>query len=159
MFAGNLLVHFLDSFEDQKQSAEQQNEISAGNGSDFMQSLGFVVGEFGGRGDFEPGVGSSNIGPGKDRRRQTHDPADAQQQPDSHDQSDRQTDSATGAAFFFGQAISQDRDEDDVVDSEHDFHRGQSDQSNQKVHWVFRNNDWPDEKVVELAESRSVQRP
>ena len=62
---------------------------------------------------------------GEQRRRQSHDPGDRQQQQDPGPHRQPQAESACGVALRLGQATDQDRDEDDVVDAQNDFKRGE----------------------------------
>ena len=56
------------------------------------------------------------------------DPVDGQQEGDAHEHRQRESDNARLIALIHGQAIGQDRDENDIVDAEHDFERGQCQQ-------------------------------
>ena len=59
------------------------------------------------------------------RRGQPDDPGQHQQQPDAHEHRHEQSDAARAVAFGRRQFVDQDRDEDHVVDAEHQFQRGE----------------------------------
>jgi hypothetical protein len=61
----------------------------------------------------------------EDRFRQLHDDGDGAQQDQAHDEGEADADAAGAFAVGLGQLVGQDRDEDQVVDAEHDFHRDQ----------------------------------
>ena len=61
---------------------------------------------------------------------QAHDPREGEQQGHAADQSQGEAEKACPRLFGVRQARSQDRNENDVVDPENDFERGQGDERN-----------------------------
>src|SRR5690606_21221219 len=89
---------FHGALEQQEQATEEQDQITPGNP---------VIHD-----------GEQVVG-------QAHDPGDRQQQQDPRAHRQRQTEEARLGLLLLGQARYQDRDEDDVVDTEDDFQGGQ----------------------------------
>ena len=56
---------------------------------------------------------------------QPHDPADGQEQPQASRQGQDESQLPGPALLSLGEAVGQDRDEDDVVDAQDDLHQGQ----------------------------------
>ena len=65
-------------------------------------------------------------GDAEDRRRQMNHPGDAAQHDDAEDERERQTDAPRHQPLLGRHARHHQRDEDDVVDAEHDLHRAQA---------------------------------
>ncbi len=86
--------------------------------------------------DAEDAGGNAQVGQVNEGLVELEDPGDReeQQQPGSH--GGDEADVSGPGLLGHGKAGGQNRDEDDVVDAEHDFHRGQRDQRNQGVHGV-----------------------
>ncbi|MNS94068.1 hypothetical protein D3C72_1282710 [compost metagenome] len=61
---------------------------------------------------------------------QLHDEGDGAQQCQTQDQRHADTDTACFLLVLLGQFVGQDRDKDQVIDAEHDFHHHQCGQSN-----------------------------
>ncbi|MNN79536.1 hypothetical protein D3C81_1961890 [compost metagenome] len=61
----------------------------------------------------------------EDGRGQADDPANGGQQGQTHDQGQADADAARALTMLGRQLVRQDRDEDQVVDAEHDFHHHQ----------------------------------
>ncbi len=62
---------------------------------------------------------------GEHRLRERHDPADAREQRQAHDQGEHQTDPPGALALARWQPAGENRDEDQVVDAEHDLERNE----------------------------------
>ena len=65
---------------------------------------------------------------GEDRLHQTDQPGDDRQQGQTHDQRQADTDAPHLLPLMLGQFVRQDRDEDQVVDAEHDLHHDEGHQ-------------------------------
>jgi hypothetical protein len=72
---------------------------------------------------------------GKPRFSQRHHPRDREQQADARDRRDSEAERSCTSALRFGQATDEYRDEDDVVDTEHDLERSERREGNPRV-WV-----------------------
>ena len=67
---------------------------------------------------------------GEERGGQPHQPGEREQQADADHQRQRDADPADALALVRGDAPDQDRDEDHVVDPQHDLHRCEREQGN-----------------------------
>ena len=138
---------FVDLFHrlhDQEQSAKQQNQVAPGYAPNVFQVFGFD-GDLdfrerltvrAGRVVFhrEPAFWSADVCPFEHRRGQSHDPTDTQQQNDSHDHGDPEPHTPGATALFHREPVGQDGDEDNVVDAQHDLHRGKGDECDCDFH-------------------------
>ncbi len=96
-------VNFVHALPEQKEPAAQQDEVAAG------ERLA---------GELEQRIG------------ERHHPSDRQEQADPRPRGERKTDRAGATAFALAQACDQNRNEDDVVDTEHDLERGERGERN-----------------------------
>ena len=64
----------------------------------------------------------------EDRRRQRDDEGDRAEQQQAQDQRAADADPARPGAVLLRQLVGQDRDEDEIVDAEHDLHHDQGDE-------------------------------
>ena len=92
-------------FQIRNKPAEQQHQIAAGNST--VQD-----------------------GQREQRLRQPHDPREAHQEQDSRDERERETELARLRLLFLRQLAGENRDEDDVVDAEHDLERREREEGN-----------------------------
>ena len=97
-----LVVNFVRALGDQEQAAKDQNQIAARN----------------------------VLADGEERFGQTHHPGNRQQQRDADEHRQRQADLARPLPVPRAQLSGQDRNEDDVVDTEDDFENGQRPERN-----------------------------
>jgi hypothetical protein len=97
----DVVVDFLGGLPDQEQAAGQQDDVAPGEA--VAQHLEHRLGE-------------------------PYDDSHRAQQGQPHDQRQPDADAARLAAVFRGQPVGQDRDEDEVVDAQHHFHRHKRDQ-------------------------------
>ncbi|MNL70121.1 hypothetical protein D3C87_1950750 [compost metagenome] len=87
-------MQFHRTLEQQEKTAEQKDQVTAGN--------------------FEAGDGEK-------RCRQRHNPGDGGKQYKAHAERQAEADKACLLALVFGQFVGKDRDEDEIVDAEDDF--------------------------------------
>jgi hypothetical protein len=73
------------------------------------------------------------VADGGDRRREAHDPADAQQQQHAHDHRQREARHPCRVLPLGGKLIGEHGDEDDVVDAQDDLQDRQRDQGDQRL--------------------------
>ncbi|MNE27089.1 hypothetical protein D3C80_1204830 [compost metagenome] len=95
------VVDFLGGFPHQEQTAGDQDQVAPAEGGVEALAVEAQV---------------------EDRRRQADDPADGGQQGQAHDQGQTDADPARALTMLGRQLVRQDRDEDQVVDAEDDFH-------------------------------------
>jgi hypothetical protein len=62
-----------------------------------------------------------------------HHPGQREEEPEPHDERERDAEAAGLRLVLGGQLGGEDRDEDDVVDAEHDLHRGECQQADVRV--------------------------
>ncbi|MCY1366136.1 hypothetical protein D9M69_530160 [compost metagenome] len=97
------MVHLLRALPQQEQAAEEQDQVASGNTlAEYYEQV----------------------------RRQAHDPGDRQQKQDSRDHGQRQTENPGARLHVFGHAADQDRNHDDVIDTQDDFQGGQGEEGN-----------------------------
>ena len=70
---------------------------------------------------------------GEHGRREAHQPGEREQQADAHEHGEPEADAPRELAPLRRQAIDQDRDEDDVVDAEHELERSQREESDPRL--------------------------
>ena len=70
----------------------------------------------------------------KERPGQTDDPSDGQEEQDPHDHRQQEAGAPRSIPPVFRKPAREDRDEDDIVDAQHDLHGGQSHQRDQRFH-------------------------
>ncbi|MNT24953.1 hypothetical protein D3C72_1604540 [compost metagenome] len=102
------VVDFLGGFPHQEQTAGDQDQVAPAEGGIEALAMDAQV---------------------EDGRRQADDPADGGQQTQAHDQGQTNADAAGALAMLGRQLVRQDRDEDQVVDAEHDLHDHQGHKS------------------------------
>lgn len=77
----------------------------------------------------EIATGKGEIRNGEKRPRQRDDPRDRKQQQQAHDERKRQADHSRLLALVRRQLVGKDRDEDEIVDAEHDFENDKGDEA------------------------------
>ena len=92
------LVQFHRALEQEEQAAEDQNEVAAGQ---------------------------AEAPDGHQRRSQCHDPGDGGEQCEADDERQREADHARGVALMRRQLVGQNRDEDEIVDTENNLENDQ----------------------------------
>jgi len=68
-----------------------------------------------------------------DRGRQPHDPGDAEQQQHARAECGEQTETAGGGALVLRQTAGHDREQNQIVDAEHDLHGGEGEETGPKL--------------------------
>src|SRR5215470_14737258 len=70
---------------------------------------------------------------GKERRGEAHEPGEAEEHDHAEDESEGEADLAGAAGLVCVEPCSEDRDEDEIVDPEHDLERGQRDERGPRI--------------------------
>ena len=120
MLAGSYLgVDLVNAFPDQKQPADQQDEILNRHFTNLVR---------------QPLAGQRQPGQFQDRFGQAQDPGERQQEGNAHPHRGCQSQSPSTGLLILGKPARKNRDEDDIVDPQHDLHRRQGHQRNDVFH-------------------------
>ena len=125
VLAFDLVVDFDDAAANQKQPADEENQVANRDVVDVRVILQPV------------GEQARLAERRKQRLREPHDPGDRKQQQNSRAHCRQQANPAGQRLLARRQATADDRDEDDVVDAQDDFHRRQGDQGDRVVEEGF----------------------
>lgn len=101
-----LVVHLVGGLADEEQPAPEEDEVPAGEHVTKHAEQGL---------------------------REAHHPGDREQEPEAHDERQGEPDSASGRLLLDRELAREDRDEDHVVDPEHDLHRRQREEADPGV--------------------------
>ena len=100
-------------------------------------------------------AGDLRAGDREQRRGEAHDPRQHQQQPDAHEHGEEQADAARVLALLALELVDQDRDENDVVDAEHQLERRQREKRDPNLRIGQEGNDgfheWRDSTKGDMA--------
>jgi hypothetical protein len=119
--AHRLLVDLHHALADEEHPSGEQDQIAARHRVDVVA--------------LDPSLGHEAQGrPVEERLLQAHHPLDPEQEADAGPEREAEADDASGALLLGRERADQDRQEDDVVDPEHDLHEREREQRKDPVH-------------------------
>lgn len=117
------LVDLDHALADEEEPATEEYEISPAHGIDMMV--------------LDPAIGNPpDRRPVEERHVQAHHPLDPEKQEYASSERETEANEASSPLLLLRQRTDEDREEDDVVNPEHDLHQSERDERDDPGHWI-----------------------